>query len=88
MARAKLQAIERIDELIAALAAYEERTDRKVELIVRSNDSYCLMGEEDTAHVLYSDGFPPAFEPIRECESLHSLMDVLTGRTRTEVVGE
>lgn len=78
MPSAKLQVIERIDEVIAALAAYEDRTDRRVELIVRSDGSCCLMGEEDTARILrYDDGYPPAFETIQECDGFQQLASVL-----------
>ena len=41
---AKAAVIERIDELIPALMAYEDRIDRFVELIVRPDGTCLLMG--------------------------------------------
>jgi hypothetical protein len=84
MADTKLRVIERIDELISALCAYEDRMDRKVELIVRSDGSCCLMGEEDTAHVLFSDDVEPAFEAIKEFDGFDALAGVLFGEVACE----
>jgi len=74
MASAKMQAIERIDELIAALAGYRERLGSVVELIVRTDGSCELMAKEDTSQVVFIDDMPPAFESVGRYGSFAELM--------------
>jgi hypothetical protein len=74
MPDAKQQVIERIDEVIAALAAYEDRCGCKIELIVRPDGTCELMGEEDTSDVVFHDDVPPAFESIGQYGSIAELM--------------
>lgn len=76
MPNPKLQVIERIDELVSALVAYEDRIGRAVELIVRTDGTMALMGEEETA-ALVPDGYEPAFEQIAEFVDIDHLAQEL-----------
>ena len=72
MATTKQQVIDRIEEIAAVMAQYEDQENRAVELIVRSDGTLVLTGEE----ILQPDctaGCDPAFEQIAEFESVTHL---------------
>ncbi len=80
MASAREQLIEHIDAVIAAMAAFQARIGREVEVIVRTDGSFSLMtGDEEGT----------SFEEAKRFESIEYLMfELQLGGFPAELIGQ
>jgi hypothetical protein len=74
--------LDAFEEVIWALALYQDREEREIELIVRSDGTACLMGASD-AGVWASGESGTGFEEIASFESFDELWEALTATEGT-----